>query len=209
MADYGKLFVAEELRLDGSNFIEWYLRLREVLSNYDELYVLHETLGEKPKASASYNKRMAWLHRSKTHTKVNWLMSVFMNSDLAKQFKNLSAIESVTEIKKMFIAHVRIARFEGLDEFLSNKMEETDFLEQHLEKMYKIYYTLVNAWDMEMSDEFVIDGLLRSLPASFKNCVRDYVMERDSMTYPELVSRLRRVERNPLAKGVNNAEGIF
>ena len=47
MADYKKLFVAEELRLDGSNFIEWYLRLREVLSTHDELYVLHETLEEK------------------------------------------------------------------------------------------------------------------------------------------------------------------
>ena len=164
MADYDKLFVAEELRLDGSNFIEWYLRLREVLSNHDELYVLHETLGEKPKASASYNKRMAWLNWSKTHIQVKWLMSVFMDSNLAKQFKNLSAIETVTELKKMFIAQVRIVRFEGLDEFLSTKMEENDYLEQHLKKMYKIYYTLVDAWDMEMSDEFTIDGLLRSLP---------------------------------------------
>ena len=129
MADYGSLFVAEELHLDGSNFIEWYLRLREVLSTHDELYVLHETLEEKPKASASYNKRMAWLNRSKTHIQVKWLMSVFMNSDLAKQFKNLSSIETVTELKKMFIAQVRITRFEGLDEFLSTKMEESDCLE--------------------------------------------------------------------------------
>ena len=94
MADYGSMFVAEELHLDGLNFIEWYLRLREVLSTHDQLYVLHEPLEEKPKDSASYNKRMAWLDRSKTHIQVNWMMSVFMNSDLAKQFKNLSAIET-------------------------------------------------------------------------------------------------------------------
>ena len=68
----------------------------------------------------------------------------------------------------MFIAQVRIARFEGLDEFLSTKMEENDCLEEHLKKMYKIYYTLVDAWDMEMSDEFTMDGLLHSLPPSFK-----------------------------------------
>ena len=61
----------------------------------------------------------------------------------------------------------------------------------------------------KMSDEFAIDGLLRSLPPSFKNCVRDFVKERDSITYPELVSRLHRVERNPVAKGFNKAEGIF
>ena len=209
MADYGSMFVAEELRLDGSNFIEWYQRLREVLATNDQLYVLHETLEEKPQDSASYNKRMAWLDRSKTHIQVNWMMSVFMNSDLAEQFKNLSAIETVTELKKMFIAQVRIARFEGLNEYLSTKMEERDCLEEHLKKMYRIYYTLVDAWDVEMSDEFAIDGLLRSLPPSFKNCVRDYVMKRDSITYSELVSRLRRVVRDPLAEGVNNAEGIF
>ena len=56
MADYDTLFVAEELRLDWSNFIEWYLHLREVLSNHDELYVLHETLEEKPKASAKIGR---------------------------------------------------------------------------------------------------------------------------------------------------------
>ena len=31
MADYVRPFMAEELRLDGSNFIEWYLILCEVL----------------------------------------------------------------------------------------------------------------------------------------------------------------------------------
>ena len=75
--------------------------------------------------------------------------------------------------------------------------------------MYKIYYTLVDAWDMEMPDEFAIDGLLRSLPPSFKNFVRDFVKERDSITYPELVSRLRRIERIPIEREIDNAEGIF
>ena len=67
----------------------------------------------------------------------------------------------------------------------------------------------MDAWAREMSDEFAIDGLLRSLPPSFKNCVRDFVKERDSITYPKLVSRLCRTKRNPLAKEVDNAEGIF
>ena len=75
MADYGSMFVAEELRLDGSNFIEWYQRLREVLATNDQLYVLHEPLEEKPQDSASYNKRMAWLDRSKTHVQGSLLSS--------------------------------------------------------------------------------------------------------------------------------------
>ena len=46
MADYGSLFVAEELHLDGSNFIEWYLILCEVLHANDLLDVLEEPIGD-------------------------------------------------------------------------------------------------------------------------------------------------------------------
>ena len=60
MVDYGSLFVAEKLRLDGSNFVEWYLRLREVLHTNDELYVLDKPLEECPNISASYEEYMKW-----------------------------------------------------------------------------------------------------------------------------------------------------
>ena len=50
-------------------------------------------------------------------------MCTFMNSDLSRQFNNLTAIEIVDELKDRFIAQVRIARFECLNEFLSLKME--------------------------------------------------------------------------------------
>ena len=60
MVDYGSLFVAKELRLDGSNFVEWYLRLREVLHTNNELYVLDKPLEECPNISASYEEYMEW-----------------------------------------------------------------------------------------------------------------------------------------------------
>ena len=106
----------------------------------------------------------------------------------------MSAIEIVDELKDRFIAQVRIARFECLNEFLSTKMEENTFLEQHLRKMHKMYYTLVDVWDYGMTGDLAIDGVLRSLPPSFKNYVRDYVMGRDSITFCEIVSRLRHVK---------------
>ena len=48
MADYDRLFLAEELRLDGSNFAKWYLLLCEVLHTNDLLDVLKEPIGDKP-----------------------------------------------------------------------------------------------------------------------------------------------------------------
>ena len=82
-------------------------------------------------------------------------------------------------------------------------------LGQHLGKMHRLYFTLVDVWDYEMTDKLAIDGLLRSLPPSYKNYVRDYVMRGDLITFCEFVSQLRHVKVEPIAEEVVNAEGIF
>ena len=51
-----------------------------------------------------------------------------------------------------------------MNEFLSPKMEENTCLEHHLRKMHEIHHRLELVWDYLMTDEFVIDGVLRSLP---------------------------------------------
>ena len=84
MADYGSLFVVEELRLDGSNFVEWYLLLREVLHTNAELYVLDEPLEDIPDASVSQEDHMEWLQQRTTYLKVEWMMCTFMNSDISR-----------------------------------------------------------------------------------------------------------------------------
>ena len=133
--NYDRLFLAEELCLDGSNFVEWYLLLREVFHTNALFYVLDEPIEEKPDASASQEDHMEWLEQKTTYLKVEWLMCTFMNDGLSGRFKNSSANEIVDELKEMFIAQVRVVRFECLNEFLSLKMEENTCLEQHLRKM--------------------------------------------------------------------------
>ena len=60
------LFVAKELRLDGSNFVEWYLRLREILHTNIELYLLDQPLEECPNIYASYEEYMEWFEQKTT-----------------------------------------------------------------------------------------------------------------------------------------------
>ena len=79
MADYDSLFVVEELRLDGSNFVEWYLRLREVVHTNAELSMLDEPLEEKPDITVDHEGYMEWLEQKLTYLKVEWLMCTFMN----------------------------------------------------------------------------------------------------------------------------------
>ena len=75
MADYCRFFMAEELRLDGSNFIEWYLILCEVLHANDLLDVLEEPIGDKPNASATEEEHIEWLHQETTYLQVEWLVN--------------------------------------------------------------------------------------------------------------------------------------
>ena len=170
------MFLSEELRLDGENFASWYIRLRETLFENDELYVIDEPLEERPDAAVDPEGYLEWYEQETTYLRVQWLVRTFMTFDLGIQFQDLSAIEIVNELKSRFIAQVRVARFEVLDEFLSTKMEENTCLDQHLGKMHRLYYALVDVWNYEMTDKLAIDGLFRSLPPSYKNYIRDFVM---------------------------------
>jgi hypothetical protein len=46
--DFGSLFAGENLKPDGSNFIEWYQRLRGILYQNNVLYTIEEPIGEEP-----------------------------------------------------------------------------------------------------------------------------------------------------------------
>ena len=60
-----------------------------------------------------------------------------------------------------------------------------------------------------MTDEFTIDGVLRSLPPSYKDFVIGYVMRGESLTFHEFLARLRTVKVDPVAVEVIDGEGIF
>ena len=88
-------------------------------------------------------------------------MCTFMNSDLSRQFKHLTAMEIVGELKNRFLAQVRNVRFKCLNGFLSLQMEDNTCLEQHLRIMHEIHHRLVLVWNYKMNDDFTIDGVLR------------------------------------------------
>ena len=51
--DYGSFVRYEKLKIDGSNFVNWYQCLRDILTSNDMLYVIREPLGDELKNSAS------------------------------------------------------------------------------------------------------------------------------------------------------------
>ena len=56
-------FAEESLRADGSNFIEWYRRLRALLQLGDILYTIEKPLGDRPRNGARWDEVQGFLAR--------------------------------------------------------------------------------------------------------------------------------------------------
>ena len=140
---------------------------------------------------------------------VKWLMCTCMNFDLRGQFNNSRANEIIDELKVLFIAQVRVIKYECLDEFLSTMTEEKTCLDQHLVKMHEIHRRLTYVWDYWISDELAIDVVLCLLPLSYKNYVGDFVMKGEHFTFFAFLTRLRTAKVETTEAVIIDPEGIF
>ncbi|KAM0931168.1 hypothetical protein ACQ4PT_000508 [Festuca glaucescens] len=137
----------EELKVDGSNFIDWCQRLRDVLISNDLLYVIEEPLGDEPKDSTSEDDKDDYRTRRDLFIVVKCDMLHSMVYELRVWFDNTNAYDMVDALNALFISLVRVMKYECLDEFLSTKMEENTCLESHLANMHRIHGRLVHDWD--------------------------------------------------------------
>ena len=207
--DYGSFLRDEELKSDGSNFIDWYQRLRGVLLQNDLLYIIEEPLGDAPDYSASEDDRDEYYGRRDSAIAVQVMMLNTMVAGMRGRYQNTYPFEMVDELKTLFAPQVRLMKFECLNEFLSTKMEENTCLESHLANLHRIHRRLTGDLDYWMTDALAIDAVLFSLPPSYKDVVADYVMRGESFTFHEFLARLRTVKVKPIEGEVIDGEGIF
>jgi hypothetical protein len=88
-------------------------------------------------------------------------------------------------------------------------MEENTGLESHLASMHRIHGCLVDDWDYWMTDRFAVDGVLRSLPPSYKDHVLDYVNKDKLFTFHVFLAELRTLKVEPIAGEVIDRECIY
>ena len=145
--DHGSFLCDEELKVDGSNFIDWYQRLRGILYVNDVLHVIQEPLGDAPDDSASEEEYEEYSTRRTLFIVVQCTMLYSMELELRVCFKNTNTYDMTDELKALFISQVKVAQYECLDEFLSMKIEENTCLDSHLAKMHGIHKRLVDVFD--------------------------------------------------------------
>ena len=136
-------------------------------------------------------------------------MSVSMEPELKAQFQHMEPYVMMDALKTHSIDQMKLEQFEQLDKFLSLQMEEHTCLETHLSKMYDVWKDLTDVYDYWMSDALAIAAVLRSLPPSYKEHARGYVVKGDSLTLLEFMSQFRTVKVEPIEGEIFDGTGIL
>src|SRR3954463_10649170 len=205
----------ERLRENGSNFADWYSRLRTSLKRENILFTIEIHVEEHPDDDVGDQEILDHYARRQKCSVVSNVMIFSMSENLGIQFQDTGSYDMVDTLKTMFIREFRVARFELESKFLSTKMEECTSLDDHLDRMHEMYLTLVEDyeyWTMNESTtaEFAINTLLHSLPPSYGDHVHRYVGRGANMSLQNFMTDLLAADVAPIEDAeVVDGEGIY
>ena len=101
-------------------------------------------------------------------------------------------------LKGIFASQVRIMKHQYLGHFFSSRMEENGSLQEHLDIMNSYHEHLVDL-DYGMADDFAIEGVLHSLPPSYKDLVTSYLVRGELFAFQDFLVELWKAKMEPIA----------
>ena len=183
----------EKLANNGSNFTNWALNLRILLTACKKLYVLDAPLGDQPADDASEEDKNVYLTQQEDHSIVHCGILYGLEPELRKRFENSTAYATMGELKMIFDTHAAVESYDASEKFFSCMMEENSSVSEHVLRM-SAYADKLIALGITIPNELGIHRVLQSLPPSYKNFVMNYNMQGMKKTLPELLSMLKTAE---------------
>ena len=190
--------MADKDKLDGTNFMEWFHRLRRVLKETNKLYVIEQPLPSPspPKNSNDHEKRIHSEHVRDTMD-VAVYISQSMTRDIRKCYDKIDAYDTVRRVKEMYETKVNEVRYDLHKQLFSCKMREGTPVKVHVRKMIDMIDRLRRI-GFPMSLHMETDIVLQSLPNCFSGFITDYNKKYDNVELSELLELLVRAEDNML-----------
>ena len=92
----------DKLKDDGSNFSDWFMNLKIILTTAKKLYVLDAPLGAAPAEGAAEDVRNVWTARSEDHEIVKCGLLYGLGPKHQKRFQHHGAYQIIFDLKAMF-----------------------------------------------------------------------------------------------------------
>ena len=102
----------ERLRENGSNFADWYLRLRTSLKRANILFTIEMHVEEHPDDIVGDQEILDHYARRQKCSVVRNVMIFSMSEELGIQFQDTGSYDMIDTLKTMFVREFRVARFE-------------------------------------------------------------------------------------------------
>src|SRR3954467_866156 len=131
----GSFLEKDKLKIDGSNFINWFRTLRILLVPLKMTYVLEGALGDAPADDASQDEKKVYLSKTDDYHLVQSGMLYSMEAELQKRFERMGAYEIITDLKAVFGPQARAERYEAFEDFFSAKMDKHSSVSEHVVKI--------------------------------------------------------------------------
>ena len=122
--------------LNGTNYIDWYRKLKIILKSERTLYILTGEELDEPKEDANQEEFDAYNKYKSDALDVECLMLSAMTTELQKQNEHLSAKAMDLHLKELFAESARIERYETSRLLFSCRMQEGSSVSAHVLKMF-------------------------------------------------------------------------
>jgi hypothetical protein len=137
--NFTDLLEGEPLKPDGSNYIDWYERLRISLKWSSAFFTIIEPLGPEPDDDADEYEDDRFRDRWDYYIQTEVAILSSMEPKMRNWFYTTESNSMIGDLKHHFPSQVRLMIYDRLDEFHALKMEEHTSVDLHLDMMHRIH----------------------------------------------------------------------
>nr|GEV65771.1 zinc finger, CCHC-type [Tanacetum cinerariifolium] len=198
----------EKQKLIGPNFIDWYRKLRIVLSAEDKVNYLEHHIPVAPVAAPRHQvppkalaAHAAWVNGSKEAV---MLMLMTMDLDIQRNLEHLGAYDMLQELKTLFAQQAEQELLQTVREFHACKQKEGQSISSHVLKM-KSHIDNLERLGHPVSLSLAVSLILVSLSNEYDSFVQNYNMHIMGKIVNELHAMLKLHEQTLPKKDVAHA----
>ncbi|GJR28707.1 retrotransposon protein, putative, ty1-copia subclass [Tanacetum coccineum] len=182
-------------KLSGTNFNDWFARLKLVLRVEKKMHIIEQPLPPPPAPISEPNVVAEWTKQYDAHTEIACLMLGSMTPKLHRQFELYYPYDMIQELRSMFEKQAGVEKFDLIQSFHACKQEEGKPVADYVLKM-KGYVEKLERLGYVLPQDITVGLILNGLTKDFAGFVSNYKMHNMGKTIGEIHAMLMEYEKS-------------